>query len=67
MNQNKDALYAEDSPLVAYQRVFNWFKSKLSVNHPNEPITHFTYFFDSEGSANYFLVLIQEYRKFKFV
>lgn len=51
MNQNKDALYAEDSPLVAYQRVFNWFKSKLSVNHPNEPITHFTYFFDSEGSA----------------
>ena len=51
MNQNKDSLYAEESPVLAYQMVFNWFKYQLSINHPNEPITHFTYFFDSEGSA----------------
>lgn len=50
MNQNKDALYVGNSPIKVYQLVYRWFKNKLSVNHPNEPITYFTYFFDSEGS-----------------
>lgn len=51
MNQNKDALYSEKSPIQIYKTLFHWFRFKLSVNYPDEPITQYNYFFDSQGSA----------------
>lgn len=51
MNKNKDTLYDTYSVLSAYKSVYHWFKFKLSVNFPDEPITQFNYFFDSQGSA----------------
>lgn len=50
MNQNKDALYGEESAIKAYRILYRWFRYKLSVNYPDEPITQYTYFFDSQGS-----------------
>ncbi len=51
MNQNKDSLYDSDSRIKIFQTLYHWFRYKLSVNYPDEPITQYTYFFDSEGSA----------------
>lgn len=51
MNKNKDALYEAYPVLQAYRSIYRWFRFKLSVNYPNEPITQYTYFFDSQGSA----------------
>lgn len=51
MNQNKDALYSGDSKIKAFRSLFHWIKFKLSINYPDEPITQYTYFFDSQGSA----------------
>ena len=51
MNQNKDALYDKESPIKIYRVLYRWFRYKLSVNYPDEPITQYTYFFDSQGSA----------------
>lgn len=49
MNQNRDALYAGDSKVKVFQTLYRWFRYKLSVNYPNEPMTQYTYFFDSKG------------------
>lgn len=49
MNQNKDSLYAKDSDIKIYRRVYNWFKYKLSVNYPDRPITNYSYLMDSES------------------
>ena len=51
MNQNKESLYGEDSPIKIYHILYRWFRYKLSVNYPDEPITQYNYFFDSQGSA----------------
>lgn len=51
MNQNKEALYNKESPIKIYRMLYSWFKYKLSVNYPDEPITQYTYFFDSQTSA----------------
>lgn len=50
MNQNKDSLYASNSEIEVYRILYRWFRYKLSVNYPDEPITQYTYFFDSQGS-----------------
>ncbi|MFR1478316.1 MAG: AAA family ATPase [Hydrogeniiclostridium mannosilyticum] len=52
MNQNKDSLYVSNSKIKVYRAMYRWFRYKLSVNYPDEPITQFTYFFDSQGSEN---------------
>ena len=52
MNQNKDALYLDDSKIKIFQTLFNWFGSKLSVNFPDTPITPYSYFFNSVGCKN---------------
>ena len=49
MNQNKAALYENDSPIRIYKQVFNWFRYKLSVNYPDRPVTGFSYLMDSEN------------------
>lgn len=49
MNQNKDSLYATDSDIKIYRRVYNWFKYKLSVNYPDRPITNYSYLMDNES------------------
>ncbi len=51
MNQNKDSLYNEQSPINIYRTLYRWFRYRLSVNYPDEPITQYTYFFDSQGCA----------------
>lgn len=51
MNQNKDALYANGSKLMVYRVLYRWFQNKLSVNHPDRFITQYSYFFDSQSSA----------------
>lgn len=51
MNQNKDALYTDNSKLKVFKDLFLWFRRNLSVNYPDEPITQYTYFFDSKGTA----------------
>lgn len=35
----------------ALHTLYRWFRYRLSVNYPDEPITQYTYFFDSQGSA----------------
>lgn len=49
MNQNKDSLYVNDSEVGIYRRVYNWFKYKLSVNYPDNPITNYSYIMDEES------------------
>ena len=51
MNKNKDALYEAYPELLPYRSIYQWFRFKLSVNHPDEPITQYEYFFESQGSA----------------
>jgi AAA15 family ATPase/GTPase len=51
MNQNKDSLYTEDSKITVFRTLYRWFRYKLSVNYPDDSITQYTYFFDSQGSA----------------
>jgi len=51
MNQNKDSLYTGDSKIKVFQKLYRWFRYKLTVNYPDDPVTQYTYFFDSEGSA----------------
>lgn len=51
MNQNKDSLYHNDSKIKIFNVLYRWFRYNLSVNYPDEPITQYTYFFDSQGSA----------------
>lgn len=51
MNQNKEALYDKESPIMIYRKLYHWFRYKLSVNYPDDPITQYSYFFDSQGSA----------------
>ena len=51
MNQNKESLYGEDSPIKIYRTLYRWFRHRLSVNYPDEPITQYNYFFDSQGSV----------------
>ena len=50
MNQNKESLYGENSPIKIYRTLYYWFRHRLSVNYPDEPITQYNYFFDSQGS-----------------
>lgn len=51
MNQNKDSLYTDDSKIKVFRTLYRWFRYKLSVNYPDDSITQYTYFFDSQGSA----------------
>ena len=48
---NKFIWYDEKSPIMIYRTLYRWFRYRLSVNYPDEPITQYTYFFDSQGSA----------------
>lgn len=48
MNQNKESLYGENSPIKIYRTLYYWFRHRLSVNYPDEPITQYNYFFDSQ-------------------
>lgn len=57
MNQNKDALYKEESKIKVFQILYRWFRNKLSVNYPDDSITQYTYFFDSQGSREAELLL----------
>jgi len=47
MNQNKDALYSNESEINLYKRIYDWFKYKLSVNYPDSPITNYSYLTDT--------------------
>lgn len=49
MNQNKDSLYSSNGELKIYKAVYNWFKYKLSVNSPNQPITSYSSLLDNES------------------
>lgn len=51
MNQNKDSLYDKNVKISVFRSLYRWFKYDLSVNYPDEPITQYTYLFDSQGSA----------------
>lgn len=51
MNQNKDSLYNAGSKIRIFYTLYHWFRNNLSVNYPDDPITQYTYFFDSKGSA----------------
>lgn len=49
MNQNKDALYDNNSDIAVFKNLFHWFKYKLSVNYPDSPITDYAYLMDSNS------------------
>lgn len=49
MNQNKGDLYTKFPDLVTYKMVFDWFKIQLSVNHPDRPVTGYSYITDKEN------------------
>lgn len=51
MNQNKDSLYDNDSKIKVFRTLYHWFRYNLSINYPDDPITQYTHFFDSQGSA----------------
>lgn len=51
MNQNKDALYGDTSEINAYRTVYRWFRTRLNISYPNEPITQYRYFFNGESGA----------------
>lgn len=52
MNSNKDSLYNDRSPIKAYQTVYRWFKDSFIVTYPDDTITQYRYFFDSQNSAS---------------
>ncbi len=51
MNQNKDSLYTDESKIKIFKTLYCWFRDCLSVHYPDDPLTEFTYFFDSKGCA----------------
>ncbi len=51
MNQNKASLYTENSKISLFQTLYQWFRDCLSVHYPDDPLTEYTYFFDSMGCA----------------
>ena len=49
MNRAKGELYKEESELIVFKDVFDWFVHKLDVNYPNRPISDYSYFRDAEN------------------
>lgn len=48
LNRNKKDLYANNPPIKYLEDIYNWFNNKLTINYPNEPISHFSYFMDEK-------------------
>lgn len=44
MNQNKDALYTNESKLSVFKDVYNWIKYTLDVNSTDNSITNYSFF-----------------------
>ena len=49
MNKNKAAFYDAFEDAEIYRRLFDWFRTKLSVNSPDRPITNFSYLLNQES------------------
>ncbi len=49
MNKNKAAFYDAFEDAKIYRRLFGWFRTKLSVNSPDRPITNFSYLMNQES------------------
>ncbi|MFA7670751.1 MAG: ATP/GTP-binding protein [Sphaerochaetaceae bacterium] len=39
INKNKDHLYKENSDLIIFRKIFEWFYFKLEVSYPNRPLS----------------------------
>lgn len=49
MNKNKASFYDTFEDAKIYKELFGWFRTKLSVNSPNRPITNFSYLMNHES------------------
>jgi AAA15 family ATPase/GTPase len=49
MNRAKSDLYKEESELIVFNKVYEWFEGSLDVNYPNRPISDYSYFRDVEN------------------
>ena len=49
MNKNKATFYDTFEDAKIYRDLFAWFRTKLSVNSPNRPITNFSYLMNHES------------------
>lgn len=43
---NKDKKYSNESKLIFFKEIFNWFSNKVEIYSPNSPITNFSYYYD---------------------
>lgn len=48
MNRAKDELYKSESELSIFKNVYEWFSFQLDVNYPDEPISGYSYFRDTD-------------------
>jgi hypothetical protein len=48
MNRNKEDLYVKMPSLLPLKEVYRWFDEILVINHPNKPISRFSYFMDEK-------------------
>ncbi|MDD3052510.1 MAG: AAA family ATPase [Candidatus Cloacimonetes bacterium] len=48
MNRNKEDLYVKMPSLLPLKEVYRWFDEVLVINHPNKPISRFSYFMDEK-------------------
>lgn len=49
MNKNKASFYDSYEEAKIYSQIYNWFRTKLSVNSPDRPITNFSYLMNHES------------------
>lgn len=49
MNKNKAAFYDSFDEASIYRKLFGWFRTKLSVNSPDRPITNFSYLMNHDS------------------
>ena len=57
MNTNKSDLYSVNGELSILRDIFQWFKRQLDVNHPDKPISDYSYFITDKNEEEIFKII----------
>ncbi len=52
MNRNKEQLYAKESSLSVFQKLFNWFLIGLEIVYPNQPVSPLSNFWNVQDKEH---------------
>ena len=49
LSKNKSSLYSRYNEIQIFQDIYSWIKNKLDINHPNAPISDYSYMANKEN------------------